>query len=137
MEDKLTQEIAEKEFFDWAESLDIDCDVESMDSEELDDFNSIKKNIVFALRKGRLSIDEEGELSLKLKVPFGNLESLKFRNGFNSSAFIHMDRHKDKESMKKTLSFLGAWVGVDPKQLYKLDARDTKLCLKLITLFLA
>jgi len=85
----------------------------------------------------RVSINESGELILKLKFPLGEIEELIFRSEFNSSAFIHMDRYKDKEGMKKTLSFLGGWTKTDPKQFHKLDARDMKLCLSLVTLFLA
>ena len=137
MEYKVSKEQAESEFFEWAESLDIDCDVSCMDSEELDDFNKIKKQIVFAIRKGRASINEAGELTLKLKKDFEGNAELVFGNEFNSSAFVMMDRHKEKEGMKKTLSFLGGWTKTDPKQLHKLDARDMKLCLSLVTLFLA
>lgn len=137
MEYKLTKELAETEFFNWAEGLCIDCDTEGMDSDELDDFNKIKKQIVFALRRGRASISQDGEFILKLQVSVDGVNELIFKPEFNSSAFIKMDRHKDKESMKKTLSFLGGWTNTDPKQLHKLDARDMKLCLSLVTLFLA
>ena len=137
MEYKVNKEQAEEEFFQWAESLDIDCDIESMDSEELEDFNKIKKQIVFAIRRGRAAITEEGELHLNLKKSFDGKDQLVFGCEFNSSAFVMMDRHKEKEGMKKTLSFLGGWTKSDPKQLHKLDARDMKLCLSLVTLFLA
>ena len=137
MEYKLTKELADEEFEKWAEIFYLDCDVESMDSEEADDFKKIKKQFVLSLRLGRVSIDEDGDLTLKLIEPLGEKTELVFAQKFNSSAFIQMDRHKEKESMKKTLSFLGGWTKTDPRQLYKLDARDMKLCLSLTTLFLA
>ena len=108
-----------------------------MDSEEVDDFNKIKKQIVFALRKGRASINEDGEFILKLKKDFEGSEEFVFRNEFNSDVYIRMDRHKEKEGMKKTLSFLGGWIKKDPKKFHLVDARDMKLCLSLVTLFLA
>ena len=137
MEYKLEKKAAEEEFNKWADNFYLDRDIESMDSEEADDFIKIKKQFMLALRIGRISIDEEGDLTLKLIKPFGDKEELVFAQEFNSTAFIKMDRHKEKESMKKTLSFLGGWTKTDPKQLYRLDARDMKLCLSLTTLFLA
>jgi len=134
---KVDKQTAEDEFLKWCDSLYIDCDTAEMTSEELDDFNKIKKQIVFAIRKGRAYLNDAGSFVLTLIAPIGEKTELIFPANFNSAPFIRMDRHKEKDSMKKTLSFVAGWAGVDANLLHKMDSKDTKFCLSLTTLFLA
>ena len=133
----LDQETAESEFLKWCDLLELDCEESQMDEDDLLEFGKIKKSFIFAFRKGRLSLTEDDELSLRLKKPIEGNEYLVFPSDFNSSSFVMMDRTKAKESMKKIFSFLGGWAKIDPKSIHNMQAIDTKLCLSIVTLFLS
>lgn len=135
---KLTvvKEIAEKEFESWAEQFRIDTNIDDMDAEEKQEFKQIKNRFVYCLTRGITSIDEDGNLRLKLIDPVAGKDVMIFRKKFKGAAFVAMDRYKDSQAVHKTLAFLAAWVQWQPPQLTKLDAMDTWFGMKMVALFL-
>ena len=132
---KITKEMAEKEFESWAQHLRLDTDLDEMDLEEKSDFLQIKKKFTYSLLHGFTQTEENGDLILNLIDPVGGKSQIVFRRSFKGSTFVVMDRYKDSQNVHKTIAFLGAWVGVDPKVLMKLDAIDLWFGMKMVSLF--
>ncbi len=131
----ITEEMADKEFESWAKHLRLDTDLEKMDVEERSDFLQIKKKFTYSLVNGFTQTEESGDLTLNLIEPVGGKTQIVFRRKFKGSAFVVMDRYKDSQNVHKTVAFLGAWVGIDPKLLMKLDAIDLWFGMKMVSLF--
>ncbi len=131
----ITQEMAESEFESWARHLRLDTNEDEMDVEEKSDFLQIKKKFVYTLLHGFTQTEENGDLTLNLIAPVNGKPSITFRRSFKGSTFVVMDRYKDSQNVHKTIAFLAAWVGWDPKQLMKLDAIDLWFGMKMVSLF--
>ena len=132
---KIPKEMAEAEFQSWADHLRLDTNEDEMDVEEKSDFLQIKKKFVYCLVNGFTHTEENGDLVLKLIDPVAGKSELIFRRSFKGGTFVVMDRYKDSQNVHKTIAFLGAWVGIDPKQLMKLDAIDLWFGMKMVSLF--
>ena len=131
----ITEDMAEKEFQAWADHLRLDTDEDEMDVEEKSDYLQIKKKFVYCLLHGYTQTEENGDLTLNLIEPVNGKSQIVFRRSFKGSTFVVMDRYKDSQNVHKTIAFLGAWVGVDPKLLMKLDAIDLWFGMKMVSLF--
>ena len=57
MENKITEEMALKEFNDWIEANEFENDLAEMTDEEVTAFNGCKKAFVAAMKAGRLVVD--------------------------------------------------------------------------------
>lgn len=132
---KIDKAMAEKEFQNWADHLRLDTNADEMDVEEKSDFLAIKKKFVYSLVHGFTHTEENGDLVLNLINPIKGKSQITFRRNFKGSTFVVMDRYKDSQNVHKTIAFLGAWVGVDPKELGKLDAIDLWFGMKMVSLF--
>lgn len=132
---KLKKEIAEAEFKQWTEYFRINTDVDSMDLEDKKEFNTIKDKFVYHLQKGFTSITEEGNLQLHLEDKVGEKDKFVFRRKFKGSAFVIMDRYKENQTIHKSIAFLAAWIGWDPKNIMKCDAKDVWFGIKMVGLF--
>lgn len=137
--EKISKEMAESEFQAWADHLRLDTNEDEMDAEEKTDFLQMKKKFVFSIMRGIAHTEENGDLVLNLiesiKVGNGSVIQITFRRSFKGSAFVVMDRYKESQNVHKTVAFLGAWVGIDPKALMKLDAIDLWFGMKMVSLF--
>ena len=135
----IPKEMAESEFQAWADHLRLDTDKNDMDAEEKADFRQIKKKFVFALMNGITQTEDNGDLTFNLaetiKVGNSQKSQITFRRSFKGSAFVVMDRYKESQAVHKTSAFLGAWVGIDPKNLMNMDARDLWFGMKMVSLF--
>lgn len=137
----IPKEMAEKEWQGWAEHLRLDTNEDDMDVEEKSDFLQMKKKFVYSLMNGFTQTEENGDLTLNLIDPIIGKDNktktsiLTFRRSFKGSSFVVMDRYKDSQNVHKTIAFLGAWVGIDAKQLLKLDAIDLWFGMKMVSLF--
>lgn len=136
---KIPREMAESEFKEWADHLRLDTNEDDMDAEEKADFRQIKKKFIYALMNGITQTEENGDLTFNLseRIKVGNEDrsTITFRRSFKGNAFVVMDRYKESQAVHKTVAFLGAWVGIDPKHLMKLDARDLWFGMKMVSLF--
>ncbi len=131
----ITKEMAETEFQSWADHLRLDTNEEEMDVEEKSDFLQIKKKFVYSFLHGFTQTEENGDLTLNLTEPVNGKSQIVFRRSFKGVTFVVMDRYKESQNVHKTIAFLAAWVGWDPKQLMKLDAIDLWFGMKMVSLF--
>ena len=137
---KITKEMAEKEWNDWAFHLRLDTDEDEMDVEEKTEFLQLKKKFKYCLINGYTETDGDGDLALNLIDKIKNKKGVEvsqiiFRRKFKGGAFVLMDRYKESQNVHKTIAFLGAWVNIDPKELLKLDAIDEWFGMKMVSLF--
>jgi len=132
---KITKEMAESEFQSWADHLRLDTNESEMDVEEKSDFLQIKKKFVYCLLHGFTQTEENGDLVLNLIEPVAGKSEMIFRRSFKGGTFVVMDRYKDSQNVHKTIAFLAAWVGWDPKNCMKLDAIDLWFGMKMVSLF--
>ena len=136
---KIDKSMAEREFQSWADHLRLDTDEDEMDVEEKSDFLAIKKKFTYCLLNGFTQTEENGDLTLNLIDPITIGKTQKsqivFRRSFKGSTFVVMDRYKESQNVHKTVAFLAAWVGVDPKALLKMDAIDLWFGMKMVSLF--
>ncbi len=137
---KITREMAEKEFEGWAEYLRLDTDTDRMDVEAKTDFLEMRNKFVYCLMQGFTQIEDNGDLTLNLIDPIKDKHGVKidqivFKRNFKAKTFVVMDRYKDSQNVHKTIGFLGAWVGIDPKILMNLNAIDGWFGMKMVSLF--
>ena len=132
---KIDKKMAESEFQSWADHLRLDTNEDEMDVEEKSDFLQIKKKFVYSLLHGFTHTEENGDLVLNLIDSVAGKSTITFRRNFKGSTFVVMDRYKDSQNVHKSIAFLAAWVGMDPKVLMKLDAIDLWFGMKMVSLF--
>ncbi len=137
VKDTTSQAVAEDEFERWAKAWEIDTEVESMTDEDRSYFGGLKRKLVVAIRRGRLTVDTSGEnLTYALKFPkIEGISSLALGVPCGS-AYIGWDRFKDRESMHKLNSFMGEMCGTNPAVFSKMDGRDLKIIQTVAQLFL-
>lgn len=132
---KIDKAMAESEFQSWADHLRLDTNEDEMDVEEKSEFLAIKKKFIYSLVHGFTHTEENGDLVLNLIDPVAGKSEIVFRRSFKGGTFVVMDRYKDSQNVHKTIAFLAAWVGWDPKNLMKLDAIDLWFGMKMVSLF--
>ena len=131
---KVVYEMALQEFDRFTHAWDIDANVDAMNGEDKESFEVQKGRIVRAIQSGAATIDEEGDVTYALKHPKGAVTSLCFKAGRTS--LIAMDQYKDRQNVHKMYAVIGSMVAQPPKLIANMDARDTKLCMGVASLFL-
>jgi hypothetical protein len=138
MANKVDHATAEAEFTRWAEAWEIDTDTANMSEEDRDSFNSQKAKLLNAIKRGRLSFDEEKDaLDYILAYP-DNVETQQVtmkRPG--GAGLMEMDKYKERENVHKTYAVLGEMTGKTTAFFSKLDGIDVKPFLAVSSLFLA
>ena len=122
--ERMTEEVANKEFENFADAWDIDSNTDAMNSEDKDSFDEQKKRIVNALIKGRVSIAGNGNLTYNLVGEEGP-DSFEFKIP-KGDAYLNMDKYKDRQAMHKMFGVLANMAGTSSKMFSNIDARDTK-----------
>lgn len=135
MSDPVAAEVAEDEFLRLCEALDVDLD--GMDAEDAESFEDIKRPIVRALRRGRLTIDEAGQPTVRLKFPIGDVAEVTFYRPTGATIMAAGDSRKKNEIEK--LNLMMADITKQPSSVFaKMDyVTDGKLCQGITRLFLA
>ena len=134
---KIDFEIAEQEFNRFCDLWEIDNDVENMNDEDRNAFNSQKFKIINSIKRGRLILEDDESLTYIFARPeLSGCETIKISRPVGSG-LIAMDRYKDREGMHKTYAVLGGMTGKDASFFSKLDGIDLKLFMAVIALFLA
>jgi hypothetical protein len=133
----IDRQTAEKEFDNYCEANDIDCDMNAMTDDEKKDFEPIRKRFVKACMQGRVKVDGTDlkyTVSKFSKSPFGGQEITIKRCGGQS--FIGMDGFKDTQSIHKMNGFLSAMTGQEISYFTKIDGKDWQFFRDIATLFL-
>lgn len=132
----ISKDFAEQEFNRFCDFMYLELNQESMNEDEIEDFNTNKKVIINAICNGSLIIDESGQpiytpIRSEIKEPITFYEV----EGHN---LIDMDKGKQSEPMRKTFSVMQSITKKPTGFFAKMKKNpDLKVCLALTTLFLA
>jgi hypothetical protein len=132
--EKVNQEVAEQEFDNFCEAMEIENDVSSMDDDSREDFEKIKKNLISAICAGKLSFNEENEPVFRPKS--GDVREIHFKEP-NAGVLLAIDKGKETQQMKKMFILMAKMSGVGESVFAQLKMNDFKICSGLVTLFLA
>jgi hypothetical protein len=135
--DTLSPEVAVQEFDRFVELWDIDGEVESMDEDSRDGFEDHKRRLVRGLRRGSVTIDEEGSVTIQLRWPKMESVTEVVCKPPGGDAMLSWDKYKDRQQVHKLNSFLGSMCGQNPVVFARMDARDLKTVQAIALLFLA
>lgn len=139
---KLDKETAQGELERWFEAWGMEFDEDEMNQEEREDFDGLIKEFIFAIRKGRMILDdEEGKSVIKyvLRTPVDH-------NGMVNEiiipmpkgvSLVEMDNQKEGHDIKKSFSMVGSLIKKPISFVNKMDERDIMFINKVNTLFLA
>ncbi len=135
--DTLSPEVAAQEFDRFVELWDIDGEVESMDEDSRDGFEDHKRRLCRGLRRGTITLDEEGSVTIQLRWP--TLESITevVCKPPGGGAMLAWDKYKDRQQVHKLNAFLGSMTGQSPAIFARMDGRDLKSVQAIALLFLA
>jgi hypothetical protein len=136
--EKITNELAEREFENYCEANDIDFDETGMNEDEKESFHAIKRRFLKFCRAGRIEVD-----GLKLKYtisdfsPKGFAKKVVIFSRPSGKSFIAMDSFKDRENVHKLQAFASAATGEDVSFFSTIDNSDWLFFRDLVTLFLS
>lgn len=131
----IDKDTAEREFNRFAELMDLDLDTSHMDEDDLAGFEKQKRTIVRAIETGHVVINDEGEPTVKLKRPRGDLTEITFHEP-EGSTFLAMDQKKKTQDVSKMYSMLQDMADLQPGDLAKLKNRDLRVIQSIALLFL-
>lgn len=140
MDYKVDKETAKEELQRWFDAWKMEFDEDEFSSEEREDFDSRIKDLIFAIRRGRLIFDDEtNEIEYILRTPVNSSNEIKSVNipipkGIN---VIEMDSYKEGQDIKKAFSMVSSLVKKSVSIVSKMDERDIYFILGINTLFLA
>lgn len=133
---KMSQEMAEKEFERWADSMGLDfCGTEK----EMAAIKSLKGAVVRAFMRGALVLDDDGSLEYTVsdKSPEG-IAGDKVKIGeMNGRVWLAMDGYKETEQMHKLASAASALTGKDISWFGKLSGKDFNFFTGVVGLFMS
>lgn len=136
-EEKMTNEVAEKEFLSWCEANELETDVAEMSDDQKTVFEATKKKFISLLKKGRLVVDGEAfDLTLSKFGAEGVAGTTIHVGHPDGKLWIGMDGRKDTEKMHKTQQAISALIGKDVGWISKMDVKDWGFLSEVVALFL-
>jgi len=134
--EKINIEMAEKEFERWAEAWDIYINEGSLNSEAMEELQQHKDRFINAIQKGRAVVSDDGSLiTYNLIEPVAQIDKVEMRIP-KGSAWIVMDKYKDKQLIHKMNAFMGEASKTNPKIFASMDGRDIKFFQSITAIFL-
>lgn len=134
---KITREVANNDFENWADLVHIDYDTDEMNAEEKQTFEVLKKTVLKAIMNGSCVVNgdtleytirtckrAEGLIGRKVVIdsPGGNINT-------------GMDGYKDTQNVHRLNGAMSAMTGLDVGIFPKLDAWDYSFFRSVVTLF--
>jgi hypothetical protein len=130
----VAKEVAEEEFARLCDALDLD--LEGFDDDEQEKFDGIKHDVVRAIERGRVTVDQEGQVTIQLKRPVGEVGAITFTRPTGASLMAIGDSRK-KNEVEKLLLLMADLSGQPSVVFTRMDyLADGKLCQKVVSLFL-
>lgn len=128
------RDVAEKEFEDFCEEMDLDHDVAAMNEEDAKGFAELKETIIRALMGGRLCFNENSEPVLK--AARSNIANpLVFREP-SGADYMAMDRQKSGKDVSKMISLMDSVTKSTPGTCSKLKGKEFKIAQAIMQLFM-
>lgn len=132
---KLSVEAANAEFERFAESMDLDLDIQDMDEDEVAQFEKHKRIFCKALTTGHCEMNDAAEPTVVLKKAVGSTKSLTFKEPTGAS-FLALDRGKKDQAISKMYHMMSVLCDCDPSVFSKMAQRDLKVCQSIALIFL-
>jgi len=129
-------ETSTAEFDRFCEEWEIENDITSMAEDERIDFKKLKDQFISAVKKGRLSVNNDGTLRYDFSDKSPGKEPITIKRPSGSS-YMEMDKYKEQQGVHKTYAVLGAMTKHAPAYFSDIDGIDLKPLQAIITLFLA
>lgn len=140
MDYKVDKETAKEELQRWFDAWRMEFDEDEFSSEEREDFDSRIKDLIFAIRRGKLIFDDEtNEIEYILKTAIKSTNEITKVNISipKGSDVLEMDNYKAGQDMKKSFSIVASLIKKPLSIVSKMDERDIHFILGINTLFLA
>lgn len=136
---KISKEVANKDFENWADALGIEYDTDGMNAEEKADFERIKAPIIKAIVDGRCVVDGNSlEYTIKTCAAAEGLAGRNVKIGAPSGAiYSGMDGYKETQNVHRLNGAMSAMTGLDVGIFPKLDLRDYSFFKAVVQLFLS
>ena len=132
---KIAYDVALDEFARWAAAWRIDTEIDSMNQEDADDFESMKRKITLQLSSGEAWVNESDNIVYKLFLPIGNLTEIELKRP-TGRAWRITDKAKINRNVTKNDMLIASAIGQTPNVLSKMDGIDYKYILAVYSLFL-
>jgi hypothetical protein len=136
-EPKVAREVAEQEFDNFTEAMDIDNNVDAMDEEDTSSFNKFKSTIVRAIMRGSLVFNDYGEAvytpTHKRSPLFEKEVTFHERSG---ASMMAADGKKKGHDMARMYSVLADMCKVNTKLISGMTGPDLKVCEALFVLLM-
>lgn len=131
---KVSKKQAELEFENFADAMDLDVDLDSMQEDDKKEFQKVKDKIIKAIMIGSLTFNDNNEPVFTPQRSEEN-KPLTFREP-KGSTFKCMDGHKDNQNMGKMFAIMAEMTGTTAGTFSKLSGQDFKVCTAIVTVFL-
>lgn len=138
-ENKISKEIANRDFETWADAIGIDYDTDGMNEEDKASFERLKAPIIKAITDGRCVVDGNTlEYTIKTCAKAEGLVGRNVKIGAPSGAiYTGMDGFKETQNVHRLNGAMSAMCGLDIGVFPKLDIRDYSFFKSVVQLFLA
>lgn len=130
----VSKEQAELEFYNFAEEMDLDIELDSMDEESAQELQKIKDKMIKAIMYGSLTFNDDME-PVFTPQRSGDVKPLTFKEP-KGSTFKCMDGHKDNQNMGKMFAVMAEMTGTTAGTFSKLSGQDFKICSSIVAIFL-
>ena len=134
--EKIVQEVAEKEFERFTNMMDLDVNTEGMSVDDKRDFTIQRDRLIRAICLGSLVINDLGEPVYTPQRAGNDVNSIVFHEPTGAS-YLAMDRKKVDEDMGKLFSTMADITKTSSGMFSKMKNSDLKVCMAILTLFLA
>lgn len=135
-EGKVNKEQAEKEFNDFIEVMDLDCDTDTMDENDKSGFFDQKRIVIRSVMKGDLVFDDDSQpVFTPAHKASSEVGAITFHEPEGSN-YMEMDRKKLGHDIAKMHAVMAGMTKKPAKLFASLKGRDHKICVALVTLFL-
>lgn len=135
MADKINKEMAEQEFSNFADDMDLDVDISNMDSEDKEAFEKLKRKIILAIINGSLIFNENSEPVFTPQRSGDNTKPITFKE-VTGAGFLSMDKTKQSHGMAKVFGLMAEMTGTSQKTFSNFVGSDIKVCIAITNLFL-
>jgi hypothetical protein len=132
---KVAQEVAEAEFVRFLDAMDIDADMKALDEDDRGAFEKHKRNVVHAIIRGDLVVNDKGEPVYTPRVAIKDIDSLTFHEP-TGATLRAADGKKQGDDNARVHAIMGAMTRKPPVVFANMSVRDLKVCSSIVTLFL-
>jgi len=128
LEQKVASEVAENEFDQWADAMDLDLDESNMDAEDLAAYMKQKRRLIRQIEQGHLTFNDDGEAVYtphNTKTKHDKPVVFHERTG---AALMASDGKKKNHHVSMMYAMMGDMCKVHPSVFAGMAGIDAKVC---------